>query len=112
MFDALMSGRYDWLLFPLGLVAIALLVTGVWLDFGQPSHDIRHLIACEATAMEKPGLYGHGWRLARIKYGGGRISNCPVGLKKISAKRLFGLFLGERDIDVDETAAAFPCTVT
>jgi hypothetical protein len=55
MFDALMSGRYDWFLFPLGLAAIALIVTAVWLDFGQPSRDIRHLIACEATAMEKPG---------------------------------------------------------
>ena len=55
MFDALMSGRYDWILFPLGLVVIALLVTGLWLDFGQPSRDIRHLIACETAAMEKPG---------------------------------------------------------
>jgi hypothetical protein len=34
MFDTLMSGRYDWILFPLGLVVIALVVTGLWLDFG------------------------------------------------------------------------------
>jgi hypothetical protein len=55
MFDALMSGRYDWILFPLGLVVIAVLVSGVWRDFREPSRDIRRLIACEATAMEKSG---------------------------------------------------------
>jgi hypothetical protein len=55
MFDALLSGRYDWILFPLGLAVIALLVTGVWRDFSAPSHDIRRLIACEAAAMEKSG---------------------------------------------------------
>jgi hypothetical protein len=55
MFDTLMSGRYDWILFPLGLVVIALFVSGVWLDFSAPSHDIQRLIACEVTAMEKPG---------------------------------------------------------
>jgi hypothetical protein len=54
MFDTLMSGRYDWILFPLGLAVIALFVTGLWLDFGQPSRDIRYLIACETAAMEKP----------------------------------------------------------
>ena len=55
MFDALMSGRYDWILFPIGLAAIALFVTAVWLDFGQAGRDIRRLIACETAAMEKPG---------------------------------------------------------
>ena len=55
MFETLMSGRYDWILFPLGLVVIALFVSGVWLDFSAPSHDIRRLIACEANAMERSG---------------------------------------------------------
>jgi hypothetical protein len=55
MFDLLMSGRYDWILFPLGLVVIALFVSGVWLDFSAPSHDIQRLIACESTAMQKSG---------------------------------------------------------
>ena len=58
MFDALMSGRYDWLLCFLGLVAIALFATAVWLDLGQPNDDLRRQIACEATAMEKPGPIG------------------------------------------------------
>jgi hypothetical protein len=80
MFDALMSGRYDWILFPLGLVVIAVLVSGVWRDFREPSRDIRRLIACEATAMEKSGAVEA--RLAacqvQVKTRRGQISNCPV----------------------------------
>jgi hypothetical protein len=53
MFDTLMSGRYDWILFPLGLVVIALFVIGLWLDFGEPGREIQYRIACETAAMEK-----------------------------------------------------------
>jgi len=39
MFDTLMSGRYDWILFPLGLAVIALFVTaGLWA--AQSRHPI------------------------------------------------------------------------
>jgi len=53
MFDSLMSGRYDWILFPLGLVVIALFVIGLWLDFGKPGRELQYLNACETAAMEK-----------------------------------------------------------
>jgi hypothetical protein len=53
MFDTLMSGRYDWILFPLGLIVIALFVTGLWRDFGVPGREIQYLIAWETAAMEK-----------------------------------------------------------
>jgi hypothetical protein len=53
MFDTLMSGRYDWIPFPLGLVVIALVVIGLWLDFGGHGRELQYLIACQTAAMEK-----------------------------------------------------------
>jgi hypothetical protein len=51
MFDVLMSGRYDWILFPLGLAVIALLVTGVWRTLVRPVTTS----GAWAAAMEKSG---------------------------------------------------------
>ena len=76
MFDTLMSGRCDWILFPLGLVVIALFVIGRWLDFAGPGRENQYLIACETAAMEKPANVEERMAACQIE-ARGRVSPPP-----------------------------------
>jgi hypothetical protein len=78
MFDTLMSGRYDWILFPLGLVVIALFVTGLWLDFGEPGREIQYLIACETAAMGKPANVEERMAACQIEASGRASPRAPM----------------------------------
>jgi hypothetical protein len=46
--DKIMSGAYDWIIFPAGLAFIAFMVAGLWRDY---RFNREKLLKCEQTAI-------------------------------------------------------------
>jgi hypothetical protein len=87
MFDTLMSGRYDWILFPLGLIVIVLFVIGLWRDFGVPGREIQYLIACETAAMEKSANVEERMAACQIEARGSTSPPAPMAAAAKDAAR-------------------------
>ena len=45
-----MSGAYDWIIFPAALAFVALIAFGLWMDYSPRGRSLEKLLVCEQAA--------------------------------------------------------------
>jgi len=51
--DKVLSGAYDWIIFPAALTFVALIAFGLWKDYSPRGSRMERLVMCEQAADSK-----------------------------------------------------------
>jgi hypothetical protein len=49
----IMSGAYDWIIFPAALTFMAVIAFGLWRDYGPKGRNMEKLLMCERAAISE-----------------------------------------------------------